>query len=188
VINNHEQKHQRLEKYLVVAGPWVERPPNPIQGDLYRNTDRNSLEFFWDVTAANWLSTVEEPVTLPYTGAALAATGNAGIVDSPVADTSIYITKMVAASLTAATYDVTNNWSLQVQRQDNAGVNQNVGSAVSNWVTGRVTTRRYLVTSNINSIFTVDTQALLWIARWVKNAAPGNVSVESSTLWFRRVG
>jgi hypothetical protein len=188
VINNHEQKHWLLDKYLVKSGVWAERPGGPVQGDLYRDTDRGSLEFFWDVAAANWLSTTEYPVTVPFVPAALAATGNSGIVDSPVTDTKIYVTKVIAASITAATYDVTNNWSLQIQRQDNTGVNQNVGSAVSNWATGRLTTRRYLVTSTINSIFTVDTQALLWIVRWVKNGAPGNVSVESGTLWFRVVG
>jgi hypothetical protein len=57
MVNSHEQKHQRLEKYLVVRGPWSERPGSPVTGDLYRDTDRGSTEFAWDGTAANWLST-----------------------------------------------------------------------------------------------------------------------------------
>jgi hypothetical protein len=162
------------------------RKLNKMQGQLdkLRALEAPST-YFW--SGANQLSTIEYPLTVPFAPAALAATGNAGIVDSPTAGPQIYVTKVVAASLTAAIYDVTNNWSLQIQRQDNTGANVNVGSAVSNWATGRVTTRRYLVTSTINTLFTVDTDALLWIVRWVKNGAPGNVTVESCTLWFRLV-
>jgi hypothetical protein len=57
VINNHEQKHQRLDKYLVVAGPWAERPNNPAQAALYKDTDRGGMEFSYNATAGQWLST-----------------------------------------------------------------------------------------------------------------------------------
>jgi hypothetical protein len=56
MVSNHEQKHQRYDKYLVVRGAWSERPGNKIQGDLYRDSGRGGMEFYWDVAANNWLS------------------------------------------------------------------------------------------------------------------------------------
>jgi hypothetical protein len=56
MVNSHEQKHQRYDKYLVARGPWSERPGgNLASGDLYKDTDRGGLEFSWDST--RWLAT-----------------------------------------------------------------------------------------------------------------------------------
>jgi hypothetical protein len=55
MVNSHEQKHQRYDKYLVARGPWSERPGGSLaSGDLYKDTGRGGLEFSYDGT--RWLA------------------------------------------------------------------------------------------------------------------------------------
>jgi hypothetical protein len=194
VINNHEQKHRRLDKYLVVAGPWAERNPNPANGDLYKDTDRGGMEFRFNSAigaSGTWLASNPDKLVIPFApGVVYPATATAGAVlrvGVPDDLNKLYLEKLVMTALTATTLDATNNWTIQLFRQDSVPANTSLGTA-STFATGRTAGKPYVNVITINALLANLTDAYQFFVSLTKNAAPGNLTFEAATLWYRMVG
>jgi hypothetical protein len=179
MINNHEAKHQWLDRYLVKSGVWAERPGAPFAGMAYKVTDRTNREFAWDGTAAQWLSSQEYTSTIPL--AALAATGS-------------------------LQFNVPRSNDLYIDRLDLTISQVNAGSGVNfwNWATGTglgisggtVDTKlqgagaltAYAYTSFTGNPVTLTANTIGRIVfNFTLNGAPGNATIWA-TLTYRKVG
>lgn len=193
MINNHEQKHQRLDKYLVVAGPWAQRPGNLFDGLLYKDTDRGGLEFSYNAAAGQWLSTqlYQLPLTFNPTGTVttpLAATTPVALISGGPEDVSkLYVVKAVIRGVTNTTLDATNNWTFELFRQNSAGTNVSLGT-INTFQTGRTAGTSYLNTITVNTALSAVTDGYVFFITATKNAAPGTLTFSPGVMWFRLIG
>lgn len=69
-INNHEAKHRLIDKWLVANGPWASRGAVPTDGVSYKDNDRGGMEFRYNATVGQWLSTqlFSHPIRFMYDG------------------------------------------------------------------------------------------------------------------------
>jgi hypothetical protein len=180
MINNHEQKHQRLDKYLVVAGPWAERPAAPVGGNLYKDTDRNGQEFSYNATAGQWLSTQQFTPSI----ASITLTGTTNQQFQLPRDGSIYVERLDLTISQVNAGSGTNFWSWAT----------GTGLTISS---GTVDTKLHGAGANVAYAYTAFTGNPVTLAantlgRLLMTFTQNNVGAGNATLWatltYRKVG
>jgi hypothetical protein len=203
----HEESLRRLE-LIVNPGPdgaggqdltnasggdprWETRrgtsfPASPYTNQMFFRTDRG-LEYYYDGT--RWLSQRLQHILNYAVGITFPATVTATTVlrgGRPDSTYDMYLETAVIRALTNTTLDVTNNWTITLNRQDSVNALTSLGT-VNTFQTGRVAGSPYLNTITVNAALTL-TQAYNFSVDLTKNAAPGTLGFDSMVLNYRLIG
>jgi len=180
----------KVDRLQLGTSYWLDKgssfPGSPTSGDQFYRTDRN-LQYYYDGT--RWLSTTLYSLSLGVingAGIPYSAGGVVNFSDRPF-NYDMYIVDFMARFQVAATFDVTNNWSIQLQRTDSSNTNTTV-STISTWVTARSASTFYFdVNGTINTVVTI-ANGWRFIVNLVKNASPGAITIGVPSMTYRLVG
>lgn len=150
--------------------------------------DRSNEVYFWDGT--RWLSVTRYSLQLIYAvGVTFPASATASSVlrsGAPDNTLAIYIEKMVVRAITNTTLDATNNWTVELWRQDTTGATTQLGTA-NTFQVGRVAGTPYLNTVTLNTAYSLAN--IIQLSMTVtKNSAPGTLAFDPAVVWYRLIG
>lgn len=184
---------QPLETPAPGKGLWVDRPTAPVQDQQYFATDATRrIQYFWDVTANNWLSTQLFPVAITprpdntLVANSLTTTRNNVLIGThPDNTSSIFITTIVTNIFVNAINSATNFWTVSFRTRDVSAATTNTYSGDTKLAT--TASRLFPITIAVNAVVT---KASFYdiAADFTITLAPGGISFDPATLWCRLVG
>lgn len=173
-----------------VLGQGTSFPGSPSTSQRFFRTDRG-LEYYYNGT--RWLTTqrIILPLTYNPNGAnfsPLSATASAVLAGNAPDDTmALYVEKLLMRAQVNTTLDATNNWTLELFRQNSAVGNISLGT-VNTYQVGRTAGTPYQNVITVNTALSAATDAFLFFITITKNASPGTLAYGSAVLQARFIG
>jgi hypothetical protein len=157
-------------------------PSSPVDGQPFYRSDRQIL-YCYNSTAVAWLSLHEYAIPLPAATTAGATANFTATRRAMRRDYFLYLTRAEFIVDTGATNGGANNWTVRVQRNDDAGANINT-AAISTSTLAVSTTDQVLTDTGLSQSAVLYKNLFL---RAVITGAPTNITF-FATVYCRLIG